>query len=57
MKRMQQMYAADISLNVKAINIFVCPLLVELDEKDELNWKLKGLVYTKALSLLLSRFT
>jgi hypothetical protein len=30
-------HAADVSPNVKVINIFVCSLLVELDEEDELN--------------------
>ena len=51
------MHAADVSPLVKAINIFMYSLLVELDEEDELNWKRRRLVYIKALSLLLSRFT
>jgi hypothetical protein len=49
-------HAADVSPNVKAINTFVCSLLVELDE-DELNWKRRRWVFIKALSLLLSHFT
>jgi hypothetical protein len=52
-----RVHAAEVCPNVKAINIFMCCLLVELDEEDELNWKGRCWVYIEATPLLLTRST